>query len=76
MSVRTIYTYIDKGLFSARNVDLKRKPKFKPRKCHKTQITDRSVFVNRTYPDFQSLDLEYFAEMDTVHSSRESKRLC
>lgn len=32
MSFRTIYTYIDKGLFSTRNVDLKRKPKFKPRK--------------------------------------------
>ena len=74
MSVRTIYTYIDKGLFSSRNVDLKRKPKFKPRKCHKTQITDRSVFVNRTYLDFQSLNLECFAEMDTVHSSRESKK--
>ena len=50
------------------------KPKFKPRKCHKTQITDRSVFVNRTYLDFQSLNLEYFSEMDTVHSSRESKK--
>lgn len=74
MSVRTIYSNIDKGLFSARNVDLKRKPKYKPRKCHKTQITDRSAFVNRTYLDFQSLDLEYFAEMDTVHSSRESKK--
>ena len=74
MSARTIYTYIDKGLFSARNVDLKRKTKFEPRKYHKTQITDRSVFVNRTYPDFQSLNLEYFAEMDTVHSSCEFKK--
>lgn len=33
MSVRTIYTYLDNGLFTARNSDLKRKPKFKPRKC-------------------------------------------
>ena len=32
MSVRSMYTYIDKGLFTARNVDLKRQAKFKPRK--------------------------------------------
>ena len=60
MSVRTIYTYIDKGLFSSRNIDLKRKPKFKPRRCHKTQITDRSVFTGRTYLDFQGLGLNSF----------------
>ena len=76
LSIRTIYTNIGKGLFSVRNVYLKRKPKFKPRKCHKKQITDGCVFVNRTYLDFQSMGLEYFLEMDTVHSSRESKRLC
>lgn len=74
MSVRTMYTYLDKGLFSARNIDLKRKPKFKPRKCHKTQITERSVFTNRTYSDFQSLNPDVYVEMDTVHSSRESKK--
>lgn len=74
ISVRTLYTYIDMGLFCARNIDLKRKVSFKPRKCHKTQITDRTVFNNRTYTDFQALSLESFTEMDTVHSSRESKK--
>ena len=74
MSVRSMYTYIDKGLFTARNIDLKRQTKFKPRKCHKTQITDRSVFANRTYSDFCSLNLPSFVEMDTVHSSRESNK--
>lgn len=74
ISVRTLYTYIDLGLFCARNIDLKRKVSFKPRKCHKTQITDRTVFNNRTYTDFQALNLESFTEMDTVHSSRESKK--
>ena len=57
MSVRSMYTYIDKRLFTARNIDLKRQAKFKPRKCHKTQITDCSVFTDRTYSDFCSLDL-------------------
>jgi len=74
MSVRTIYTFLDKGLFSARNIDLKRKVRFRPRKCHKTQITDRSVFSGRTYSDFTQLDPSSFVEMDTVHSSQESKK--
>ena len=74
MSVRSMYTYIDKGLLTARNIDSKRQAKFKPRKCHKTQITDCSVFTDRTYSDFCSLDLSSFVEMDTVHSSRESNK--
>ena len=74
MSVRTVYAYLNQGLFSARDIDLKRKVKFRPRKCHKTQITDRSVFNGRTYSDFQALELLRFSEMDTVHSSRESKK--
>ena len=74
LSVRTVYSYLDQGLFTARNVDLKRKVKFKPRKCHKTQITNRTIFINRTYSDFQTLQLPFFAEMDTVHSSRDSKK--
>ena len=74
LSVRTVYSYLDQGLFTARNIDLKRKVKFKPRKCHKTQITNRTVFINRSYHDFQALQLPFFAEMDTVHSSKESKK--
>ena len=57
------------GLLTARNVDLKRKVKFKPRKVHKSQISDRRVFNGRTYADFQQLHLESFVEMDTVHSA-------
>lgn len=74
LSVRTVYSYLDQGLFTARNIDLKRKVKFKPRKCHKMQITNRDVFINRTYHDFQALQLPFFTEMDTVHSSKESKK--
>ena len=75
MSVRTLYTYVDQGLFCTKNIDLKRKVRFKKRKCHKTQITDRSVFYGRTFTDFQELNLESFVEMDTVHSSRESRKV-
>lgn len=75
MSVRTLYTYLDEGLFTARNIDLKRKVKFKPRKCHSTQIKDRTVFQGRMYTDFQALSPDRWTEMDTVHSSNESKKV-
>ena len=69
LSIRSVYNYLDMGLLTARNVDLKRKVKFKPRKVHKSQISDRRVFNGRTYADFQQLHLESFVEMDTVHSA-------
>ena len=74
MSVRTMYSYLDQGLFTARNIDLKRKVRFKPRKCHKTQMTDRAVFTGRLYSDFCASNLSAHVEMDTVHFSRESKK--
>ena len=47
MSVRSMYTYIDKGLFTARNIDLKRQAKFKPPPLYGRT---GSVGPNRTYP--------------------------
>ena len=75
MSVRTLYSYIDKGYLCARNIDLKRKVRFKPRKVHKTQIHNREVFINRTYTDFEALRLDKWVEMDTVHSCKTCKRV-
>lgn len=75
ISVRTMYTYLDNGLFTARNIDLKRKVKFKPRKNSQKQITDRKIFKGRSFRDFQALGLENWVEMDTVHSSKESGKV-
>ena len=75
MSVRTLYAYLDDGLFTARNIVLKRKVKFKLRKCHNTQFKDRAVFLGRVYADFQALSPDHWTEMDTVHSSNESKKV-
>ena len=75
MSVRTLYNYLDEGILTARNIDLKRKVKFKPRKCHRPQITERAVFQGRLYSDFLSLGLDHWTEMDTVHSSNDSKKV-
>lgn len=75
MSVRTLYTYIDKGFLCVRNIDLKRKVRFKARKCHKTQIHCREIFLNRLYSDFTALGLERYVEMDTVHSCKGCNRV-
>lgn len=70
VSVKTLYNYINQGVLLTRNIDLKRKPKFKPRKTEQTRITNREVFNGRTYQDFQALNPEHFAEMDTVISAK------
>lgn len=74
MSVKTFYNYLDKGVLLSRNIDLKRKVKFKTRKCHKSQIENREVFINRTYADFLASHADEldFVEMDTVKSAKGS----
>ena len=73
ISVKTMYTYIDQGILLSRNIDLKRKVKFKPRKSplKKKSIKNRAVFIGRSYADFKRLGLTTaeFAEMDTVISA-------
>lgn len=74
MSVTTLYHYIDQGILLSRNLDLKRKVKFKQRKCHNTQIKNREVFIGRTYTDFKDCHADEldFWEMDTVKSGKGS----
>lgn len=76
LSVTTLYTYIDQGILLTRNIDLKRKVKFKKRKCHTTQILNREVFIGRTYADFREThsDEMDFWEMDTVKSGQGSTK--
>lgn len=72
--VRSVYIYFGKWILTARNIGLKRKVKFRPRKVHKTPISDRRVFQSRTYSDFQHLGLSSFVEMDTVHFASDSSK--
>ncbi len=76
MSVRSMYTYIDKGMFTARNIDLKRQPKFKPRKCHKPKSKTVPCLLTEPMLIFVLLTSRpiLFVEMDTVKSSRDSQR--
>lgn len=78
MSVKTLYNYIDSGVLLTRNIDLKRKVKFKKRKdsLKKKTIKDRAVFNGRTYADFKQLGISSadFVEMDTVLSASGSHK--
>ena len=75
ISVKTLYNYIDQGVLLSRNIDLKRKVKFKLRKDDsKPTIKNREVFIGRTYSDFRALNPDYFCEMDTVLSAKGSNK--
>ena len=67
---KTIYNYIDAGVFSVGNMDLPKKVTYKPRQSHGTEIDDTGVFEGRTYKDLQNYLMEYpdtkITEMDTV----------
>ncbi len=54
VSERTLYTYVNHGLFSARNMDMPRTVRMRPRKGQKKAIkVDKACRINRTYDDFQ-----------------------
>lgn len=79
-SERTLYYYFDKNAFTARNIDLPRKVKYKPRKKHSQLVVkDSSDKANRTFNDFVKYIEEnpntQVVEMDTVHGTRSGKVL-
>lgn len=49
---RTLYRYIDQGILATRNIDLRRKVVYKPRKVHKRKASDPAYRKNRSYADF------------------------
>lgn len=54
-SEKTIYNYVDSGIFSAKNIDLPRKVSYRPRKSpHDSFKVDRSCRIGRTYQDYLS----------------------
>ena len=79
-SKRTIYAYFEQNLFQARNVDLPRKVRYKPRKKKKNNL-DRTTAhrENRTYKDFLEFVEKYpekhVVEMDTVHGDKGKETL-
>jgi len=79
-SMRTLYNYIDQGIFTARNIDLPKKVKYKPRKKRKQESTVDYIYrAGRTYKDFERYLLEYpeanVVEMDTVHGTKKDGKV-
>ena len=69
-SKRTIYRYIDLGYLATKNIDLRRKVSYKPRKSRKKKATNPAYRKNRSYADFL-VHVGYhpdrqIVEMDTV----------
>ena len=83
VSLRTIYTYIDSGELTVKNIDLRRKTGYRRRKkAYKPTGFEHMEFrQTRTYSDFEkSLNKKFqindVVEMDTINGVREKgKRL-
>ena len=79
-SEKTLYNYIDSGLIAARNIDLPRKFKYRPRKkaglIHKV---DRKCRIGRTYDDFHKFmeanNYPLIVEIDSVIGRKGGKVL-
>jgi transposase, IS30 family len=72
---KTLYNYIDKSVFSARNIDLRRRVRYKVRKTPtRVSLSAREFRVGRTYEEFQKLMKERpdmpIVEMDTVEGAK------
>lgn len=77
VSRRTLYNYLDQGLFDVRNIDLPRRVRYKIRKQHRQANPVNYDYRNkRTYRDFEKYcnafpDYEV-VELDTVKGTRET----
>ena len=75
--MKTIYNYIDQGLFVARNIDLPKKVKYRVRKKRRPESSiDYSYRENRTFKHFQAWVRDHseinVVELDTVHGSNKT----
>jgi hypothetical protein len=52
-SEKTLYNYLDAGLFDVKNGDLPRKSRLRPRKQKKEYKVDKGCRIGRSYQDFQ-----------------------
>lgn len=79
-SEKTLYNYVDAGVFSARNIDLPRKVTFRPRKSrHDSFKVDKSCRIGRTYEDFLSFLHDHpdcpIVQLDSVEGTKGGKVL-
>ena len=78
-SRKTLYNYIDQGVFTAKNIDLRRKVRYKckPRKTGtRVSLAAKEFRIGRTYENFQKFIQENpdipVVELDTVEGGRDN----
>lgn len=79
-SRRTVYEYIDAGVFDVRNIDLRRKVKYRKRKKPTdTSAKDRSYRKDHNYEDFRKRTEKNpeasIVEIDCVEGSKTSRKV-
>jgi len=77
-SERTIYNYVNDRILTAKNIDLPRKVRYRPRKKAKTRFkVDKICVLGRSYDDFlaftKSTELSAVVQMDTVEGRKGGK---
>ena len=76
-SERTVYNLIDAGVLTARNIDLPRKVRYRPRRKRKPFKVDKNCRIGRTWQDFQQYMQEHpdtpIVQMDTVEGKKGGK---
>ncbi len=78
VSERTIYTYIDGGVFKLKNIDLPRKVRYRPRRKKIEHKIDKHCREGRTYEDYIEFMRENpvpVVQMDTVKGGISGKVL-
>jgi IS30 family transposase len=79
-SERTIYNYVNDRVLTAKNIDLPRKVRYRPRKKAKTRFkVDKTCVLGRSYNDFltfmESMEHSAIVQMDTVEGRKGGKVL-
>ena len=73
-SARTIYSYVEQGLFPFRNIDLPRKVRYKKRRSGSMEKADPSWKTGRTFADYKlykcNPEHQITGQMDTVEGRK------
>lgn len=79
LSEKTVYSYIDGGVFNIKNIDLPRKVRYRIRKKPKEFKVDKKCRIGRTYKDYfeflKANEEPPVVQMDTVKGTIDGKVL-
>lgn len=81
-SIKTLYNYVDRGVFEVSNLDLRNKVKMKKRRSKKYQYKrseeEKSIYKNRSIADYfryvRDRNISFPAQMDTVEGKKTNQK--